>query len=486
MTGQYQFSDKTFNAKQNTLSQNGYPQPLEQKVSQLLELFCRSDGRVIRKSELLEQLWPDRVVNEDSLSVAVSKLRKALGDDRHQPIYIKTISGVGYQWLPQTQCFDSESAEDANAQSEPVSQVNESPSSVKRTSAVLLFLVALVAPAWFWWPAESTPVDSQKAETVTLSESFRQQLEVAGQALESNDGAQLKQAIVTYRNVLERHPDYLPAYMGIARAKFELSHTQTSFASLQLYKDEIRALAEHVLEKDPENDEAWLMLATIRFLADWDFESADSAYLNALKYGPDEPTNYLTYSEFLITQGKFEQAREQLDRLRAINPSYYRFVNMTFVHFMQREYDLAMAEVQRLINSEVDSRGHHVMAHRVALMQGKEATAFRKLKVLMAEAGFDELRIKTVERVYHEGGLTAVFRHFLEQELPENVGHYRPPLALARYAILAGDKAAALDWLRTAVAQKQSTVLLVPVDPLYQSLFGFPGFAELLEQIPSA
>jgi non-specific serine/threonine protein kinase len=52
-------------------------------------------GEVVTKDELLESVWPGVTVVEGSLATAVSKLRKALGDDDQSMIL--TIARIGYR-----------------------------------------------------------------------------------------------------------------------------------------------------------------------------------------------------------------------------------------------------------------------------------------------------------------------------------------------------------------------------------------------------
>ncbi|UMM01710.1 winged helix-turn-helix domain-containing protein [Vibrio campbellii] len=55
-------------------------QPLELNRSEynLLLVFCDSHGEVIDKQTLIERGWPGRVVGDNSLAVAIMKLRKKL------------------------------------------------------------------------------------------------------------------------------------------------------------------------------------------------------------------------------------------------------------------------------------------------------------------------------------------------------------------------------------------------------------------------
>ncbi|WP_439404654.1 winged helix-turn-helix domain-containing protein [Bradyrhizobium sp. DASA03076] len=73
---------------------DGTPIKLRPKTFEMLRLFASSGGRVLGKQELMEAIWPNVHVGEDSLFQCIRELRGALGDDRRQ--LIKLASGGGY------------------------------------------------------------------------------------------------------------------------------------------------------------------------------------------------------------------------------------------------------------------------------------------------------------------------------------------------------------------------------------------------------
>jgi DNA-binding winged helix-turn-helix (wHTH) protein len=66
---------------------------------QLLVYFAQNTGKDLSKEEILKAVWGEGVFSEEVLTVAVSSLRKALGDDSRSPQYIKTIPRFGYRML---------------------------------------------------------------------------------------------------------------------------------------------------------------------------------------------------------------------------------------------------------------------------------------------------------------------------------------------------------------------------------------------------
>jgi predicted ATPase/DNA-binding winged helix-turn-helix (wHTH) protein len=78
------------------LSKDGQPVTLGGRALDILILLVGRPGEVVGKRELIEQVWPDAVVDEGSLRFHMSGLRKALGEGIQGARYIATQSGRGY------------------------------------------------------------------------------------------------------------------------------------------------------------------------------------------------------------------------------------------------------------------------------------------------------------------------------------------------------------------------------------------------------
>lgn len=69
---------------------------LSPKAFDLLHYLLARRPAVVTKRELLEHLWPGTYVSEANLTVVVSEVRQALGDDSRQWRFIRTVHRVGY------------------------------------------------------------------------------------------------------------------------------------------------------------------------------------------------------------------------------------------------------------------------------------------------------------------------------------------------------------------------------------------------------
>lgn len=83
----------------NELRRGGESLRIEPKAMELLVLLAERTGQVIGRAELLEAIWPGVVVGDETLSQAITKLRKALHDNAREPAYIETIPKRGYRLL---------------------------------------------------------------------------------------------------------------------------------------------------------------------------------------------------------------------------------------------------------------------------------------------------------------------------------------------------------------------------------------------------
>ena len=72
---------------------------LEAKAMQVLVYLAERAGRVVSRAEIEQQIWPGRVVTEDSVIKAIAKLRRAFHDDAREPQIIETLPKSGYRLI---------------------------------------------------------------------------------------------------------------------------------------------------------------------------------------------------------------------------------------------------------------------------------------------------------------------------------------------------------------------------------------------------
>jgi DNA-binding winged helix-turn-helix (wHTH) protein len=78
----------------------------------LLHLL-RNPNRLVTKEEILDAVWSETAVSDNSLTRSIATLRRLLGDDSREPRYIGTVPTVGYRCLCVVDVFDENQGEQA-------------------------------------------------------------------------------------------------------------------------------------------------------------------------------------------------------------------------------------------------------------------------------------------------------------------------------------------------------------------------------------
>jgi DNA-binding winged helix-turn-helix (wHTH) protein len=95
----FRFSDFEFEPLSGRLYQAGVPVPLRPQPAALLALLLKERHRVLEKQEILDTIWRDTYVQDQSLFQSIAELRKSLGDSAREPLFIKTVARRGYRWI---------------------------------------------------------------------------------------------------------------------------------------------------------------------------------------------------------------------------------------------------------------------------------------------------------------------------------------------------------------------------------------------------
>ncbi|MFX3632380.1 MAG: response regulator transcription factor [Candidatus Pristimantibacillus sp.] len=92
--------DLIIDYRQMTVAKSGQAVKLTSTEYKLLELLAQHQGQVLTRESIVGKLWDinGNFVEENALSVNIRRLRQKIEDDPKQPVFIKTVFGIGYTW----------------------------------------------------------------------------------------------------------------------------------------------------------------------------------------------------------------------------------------------------------------------------------------------------------------------------------------------------------------------------------------------------
>jgi TolB-like protein len=108
---QYVFGAYRLDEQGPMLFRDGEHVALPPKAVELLVALVQAAGRVLTRQQLLQQLWPDAVVEEGTLTSHISLLRKALVADGNGAEFIETLPKRGYRFVAPMKCAGSDPPE---------------------------------------------------------------------------------------------------------------------------------------------------------------------------------------------------------------------------------------------------------------------------------------------------------------------------------------------------------------------------------------
>ena len=95
----FRFGEFEVREREFCLFRGGEMIPVEPKAFRVLLHLLRNPHRLVTKDELLDAVWQETSVSENSLTRAVAMLRRLLGDDTREPRYIATVPTAGYRFV---------------------------------------------------------------------------------------------------------------------------------------------------------------------------------------------------------------------------------------------------------------------------------------------------------------------------------------------------------------------------------------------------
>src|SRR5262244_416095 len=106
----YEFGPFRLDPKKHRLVRDGELVHLPPKSIEALIVLVQNAGKLLEREALMQAVWADTFVEDANLTVAISHLRKALGQNGKTGEFIETIPRVGYRFLAEVRETKEEAA----------------------------------------------------------------------------------------------------------------------------------------------------------------------------------------------------------------------------------------------------------------------------------------------------------------------------------------------------------------------------------------
>ncbi len=293
--------------------------------------------------------------------------------------------------------------------------------------------------------------------------------------------ADIKTSIEFYRKALELDANYALAYQGLAHA-YRSSPAYGTLTPQEAYP-QAKEAAMKALAIDPTLGTAYVPLASIKAIYDWDFENAEKEYRQAIQLAPNNAEAHSSFGNFLVAMNRTDEALNEYKIARQIDPlSLNTATNIGWALYIAGRYAEAEAQIKQVIAHDPTFARAYMNLGEIYQEQGRfdeAVNAFQKSKQLSGDA-LAEMALG--HALATAGRKTEAARIAAELEEKVRLKEVSPFLPAVVYAGL-NEKDKSFYWLERAFQERSNWLTLIKVGRRLKPLRSDPRFDDLLKRI---
>jgi serine/threonine protein kinase/tetratricopeptide (TPR) repeat protein len=291
----------------------------------------------------------------------------------------------------------------------------------------------------------------------------------------------LQQSIDYFQQAIRRDPHYALAHAGQADAYALIADFNILPAREVLPK--VKAAARKALELDDSLAEAHTSLAWADF-HDWDWTGAEKEFKRAVELNLNYPTAHAWYGEYLMVQGRFDEALAQMTRAAELNPlSPVSNLALGYRLYYARQYSQAVDQLQKTLAMDATFVPAHVLLGRAYERTGMYQQAITELRKAFNLSDGDTNELAALGYAYAISHQPAEVRKILDQLMERSQQTYVQPTLIGVIHIGLGEKDQGFDWLQKGYEDRSAGLLYLKVDPVFDGVRSDRRFSDLMRRV---
>jgi TolB-like protein/Tfp pilus assembly protein PilF len=292
----------------------------------------------------------------------------------------------------------------------------------------------------------------------------------------------IKKAVNYFNQAIEKDSSYALAYVGLAQTYVLFPWFFGSPG--KEYYPRAEVAARRALELDENLAEAYSALGLINYNYAWDWLSAEREFKKAIELNPNYPTTYHWYSLMLNSEGRLDEAMNEIKRAQELDPlSLIINVNVGEVLYYMRQYDEAIEQYKKALELDQNFMLAHFGLGNVYCQKGMFADAIAEYQKVRLLVGSSPFGLGWLGYTYARSGKKSDALKVLDELLAfikqDHVVSYEIGLVYNGLA----ENNRAIEWIEKAFEERDRFVVDVNVEPALNNLNSEPRFKALLHQM---
>jgi len=297
----------------------------------------------------------------------------------------------------------------------------------------------------------------------------------------SNSKAGIEESIGYFQEAIAKEPTFAAAYVGLAEAYSELGTVFVGVAPTETRPKAIAA-AQKALELDPNIAAAHVMLGDM-LQDEWHWAAAEGEFRRALELNPKSGSANAAFAQWLLCQGRTEEAVSRVRVARELDPVAISGDNVSWILFQSHRYEESIRESRSTV--AVDPEDASVLLGLgFALIANHEATeAIPVLEKALARSDGSAAVSGVLIRAYAHAGRRSDAIRLLKQLEERQKTEYVPAGAFVNAYLGLDEKEQAFGALEQAYKERSNILQFLKTHPYFDPIRNDPRFADLLRRV---